>query len=158
MSALDDRAVTTPTAEERQVADAIRGAATPMLRADPQAVHFPTLAKAALSVMEHLPRIPRWRGRRVLVGVLDAVDVSVDLGTTTESGPSDLVLVNMRIEDETASLVLRPDEARPFFLAGLAACAAVDDPTMIDPSCDSTETPVTLNDDDDTATEREDPR
>ncbi len=143
MSLLGHQAVTTLTAEERQVSAAIAKIAAPMLRSDPQVVHFPALAKAALETMARLPRIPRWRGPRTVTAD-PHVEVGVDLAALGGDGHDrDVVMIFACVGGERASIALAPKEARPFFLAGLAACAAAEDPAMIDPDATSDGMPGT---------------
>lgn len=143
---LGARAVTAATAEERRLTEVISTVLRPMLASEPQMVHFPTVARAALDGIDGLPRVPLWRGLHVADG--PAANAAIDLD---EGDPARPIMIGVAPHDgDGRSLLLDITTARALFLAGLAACDAAEDPSrMIRPDCDSTSGTDTLDRPDD---------
>lgn len=131
-SILGDRAVTTPTPDERRVIDAVREVLRPMLESEPQMVRFDSVAKAAIRALGDVARVPIHRGPSNtggadVLGGHGYLDFLVDARADADSGGVVVLGVALGEDPEStthAGIVLDPTRARQWLLAALAACDA----------------------------------
>lgn len=139
--------------------EAIKQVLIPMLEREPQAVSFGAIAKAAVEAMADVPRVPNHTGLRSIDGPNLANPGSLTLAVDARSDDGEpVVLLGAQIEhggsELGAATALGAAEARVFFLAGLAACAAAESDHAAElpalrqedpgPDCATTPGPVTL--------------